>query len=106
MQDYNLKDFIGGWVVGDFEPAILQTKDFEVAVKRYRAGDRDLRHLHKEADEITIVVSGTVIMNGKHYIANEVVLIKRGEAVEFSASSDAVTCVIKTPSVKGDKYLV
>ena len=103
---HNLKDFIGGWIVGDFEPTLLKTKEFEVAVKRYEAGDHDLAHYHKEADEITVIVSGTVIMNGKHHVANDVVLIKKGEAVEFSASSDAVTCVIKVPSVKGDKYRV
>jgi mannose-6-phosphate isomerase-like protein (cupin superfamily) len=106
MLQYNLGDFIGGWVVGDFDPSLIKTKDFEVSIKRYNAGDRDLCHFHKEADEITIIISGTVVMNGKHHIANDIVLIKKGESVEFNASSDAVTCVIKVPSVKGDKYLV
>jgi len=106
MLTYNLNNFVGGWVVGDFDPSLLKTKDFEVAVKRYKAGDVDTTHYHKEAEEITIVVSGTVVLNGIVHNADDVIRIKRGETASFSALTDAVTCVIKTPSVKGDKYLV
>ena len=65
MKFFNLKSFIGGWFVGDFDPSIIKTKDFEVSVKRYDKGDSEQRHLHKLADEITVIVQGVVKMNDK-----------------------------------------
>ena len=40
----NLKDMIGGWFIGDFEPTAWKTAGFEVAVKEYKAGDKEPKH--------------------------------------------------------------
>ena len=106
MQRYNLLEFTGGWVVGDFIPSILRTKDAEVAIKRYKAHDSESDHTHKIADEITIVVDGIVRMNGIILTQNSIVHIKAGESADFQALTNATTCVIKLPSVIGDKYPV
>ena len=106
MKTFNWKDFIGGWFVGDFMPTIFLTKDVEVCIKRYSAGDCDNRHYHLIADEITMIVEGTVKMNGIEYKKNDIILIEKSEITDFSAITDAITCVIKIPSVKGDKYLL
>lgn len=106
MQLYDLKDFKGGWFVGDFVPTLFPITTAEVCIKRYKAGDHDQKHIHKEADEITVVVEGIVEMNGVKYHADDVVLIDRGEATDFTAITDAVTCVVKVPCVIGDKHLV
>ena len=34
MKKYNLKNMIKGWFIGKFEPTLLDTDLFEVAVKR------------------------------------------------------------------------
>jgi mannose-6-phosphate isomerase-like protein (cupin superfamily) len=104
MELFDLKTFKGGWFVGNFSPTIIPSKDVEVCIKRYKAGDADLRHYHKEADEITVVVSGEVIMNNIVYKPDSVILIHKGEATDFYALTDAVTCVVKLPCVIGDKY--
>lgn len=106
MKLYRLPEFKGGWVIGDFDPAVIKTKEVEVAIKRYKKGDYDQKHYHVVADEITIIVEGTVKMNGVLYLKDQVILIKKGDATDFEAITDAVTCVIKLPSVIGDKYLV
>lgn len=106
MQRYNLLEFTGGWVVGGFVPSILHTQDAEVAIKRYKAHDSELNHMHKIADEITIVVDGIVRMNGIILTQNSIMHIKAGESTDFRALTDATTCVIKLPSVIGDKYVV
>ena len=31
MEIHKIKDMIGGWFVGDFEPTAYKTKDFEVS---------------------------------------------------------------------------
>ncbi len=45
-------------------------------------------------------------MNGQIYHEDQVVWIEKNEVTDFLALTDAVTCVIKLPSVIGDKYLV
>lgn len=106
MRLYNLRDFKGGWVIGDFIPTIIPLKEAEVCIKRYAAGDQDEAHYHALAEEITIVVSGIVKFNHVTYEADDILLIEKGEIVKFQAITDAITCVIKVPSVKGDKHVV
>ena len=33
MENNNLNNFIKGWFIGDFKPTILNTSDFEIAIK-------------------------------------------------------------------------
>lgn len=105
MEKHKLNSFIGGWFVGDFQPTILPSKDCEVAIKRYKKGDYDAKHHHKLSDEITVIVDGTVMMNDQVYYTDDVIFIPKGESTDFYAVSDAVTCVVKLPSSKDDKYL-
>lgn len=103
---HDLAAFTGGWVVGDFDPSVIRSKDFEFMVRHYKKGDREPRHVHKVADEITIIVSGKFNMNGKIIEKNAVVHLKSGESTDFECLEDGSTAVIKTPSVMGDKYAV
>lgn len=106
MKLFNLNDFKGGWFIGNFLPTIIPSNEVEVAIKRYKAGDYDAKHLHKVADEITVIVDGVVKMNDIGYRADDVIWIEKGDETDFLAVTDAVTCVVKIPCVKGDKYLV
>lgn len=65
MRIANLKDMAKGWFVGNFSPTVYSTENAEVAVKTYKAGDKEQAHYHKIATEITVVQSGEVIMFGK-----------------------------------------
>ena len=105
MDDYKLRDMVNGWFVGDFAPTLWRTQDFEVAVKHYRAGTREAAHVHKVATEWTVVVSGEVRMGGHAFTSGDIVVVHPGEAADFEAVTDAVTTVVKVPSVKGDKYI-
>ena len=64
MKKYSLSDMKGGWFVGNFDPAIIKTSSCEAACKRYKKGDREKKHLHKEAKEITLIAQGKAQMNG------------------------------------------
>ncbi len=101
----DLKEMIGGWFVGNFNPSVLQSKEFEVAVKRYQAGDCEERHCHKLATEITLIISGEVRMNDVTYQADDIVILEPGDWTDFTALTDAVNVVVKTPSLTDDKYL-
>jgi quercetin dioxygenase-like cupin family protein len=106
MHKHKLESFTRGWIVGDFEPSIIKTKDFEFMVRNYEAGESELRHTHKQADEITIVVFGRFIMNDQELLAGDIVHILPGEDTDFQCLEPGATAVVKTPSIIGDKYLV
>jgi len=106
MKKFNINDFKGGWFIGDFEPTLLRTKDFEISVRHYKVGDEEEKHIHKVADEYTVIIVGTVEMNGIQYKPNDIILIEKGDVVKFSVLTDAITIAVKVPSIIGDKYIV
>ncbi len=106
MKISKLSDMKGGWFIGDFQPNVFHTQDFEAACKHYDPGDDEPRHVHKIATEITLIVSGTVRMNGKVLTAGDIIVLSPGESSDFSAIDEAMVLAIKVPSVIGDKYLV
>ena len=106
MNIYNLNDMIKGWFVGNFEPAVLKTEQFEVAIKKYKANEREKAHYHKVAKEITVIVSGKVVMNGVEYSENDIILLDENDATDFYAVTDVITVVVKMPSAINDKYEV
>jgi len=105
MKKHNLKDFIKGWYIGDFEPTISPSKDFEIAIKRYKRGDSEESHVHKISTEYTTIVTGEVLMNDIVYKEDDIIVIEPGEYTDFHCLTDVITCVVKTPSSKNDKYI-
>lgn len=105
LERYPLNSFTKGWFVGKFEPTLIPTDAVEVAVKHYRQGDGEASHHHKVATELTLILSGEVKMSGEEIRAGEIVKILPGQSTDFHALSDAITVVVKMPSVAGDKYM-
>jgi quercetin dioxygenase-like cupin family protein len=97
---------VKGWFVGNFAPAAMVSDQFEVGLKQYKQGEFEVRHVHKIATEITVIVSGEVRMNGRTFGAGDIIVLEPGEPTDFSAITDSITVVVKTPSAKNDKYLV
>ncbi|MFK7873436.1 MAG: hypothetical protein AB8C84_09790 [Oligoflexales bacterium] len=101
----NLEKMTKGWFVGNFEPSLWKTNDCEVAVKHYKAGEKEGKHFHKIATEITVVVSGRIRMNDKEYGPSDMVVMEPGEETDFEALTDATNVVVKLPGANNDKYL-
>lgn len=104
MTKHQLGDFSGGWFVGNFEPTLVKTADFEVAIKKYKSGDKENRHYHKVAREFTAVIDGTFKMNDIIVKAGDIIEIAPGEGVVFECLEGGSNVVVKIPSLKGDKY--
>ncbi len=105
MKSAKLSEMIRGWFVGDFSPSAFQTDAAEVAVKAYRAGEREEAHYHKIATEITLIQSGEVVMFNRHWQTGDIIVVEPGDSTSFEAISDTVTVVVKIPGAKNDKYL-
>jgi quercetin dioxygenase-like cupin family protein len=106
MKRFALQNFTKGWLVGDFEPSIVKTKEYEFLVRSYKKGEKEPTHVHKVAYEITVIVSGKARMNNEILSAGDVIYLTPGDASDFECLEDCSTAVIKSPSAIGDKYLV
>lgn len=104
MKQWQLSEFTKGWFIGQFQPHILYSEAAEVAIKRYTKGDKENRHHHKIAQEVTAIVSGKFRMGDRVLDTDDIVLISPGESVDFECLESGVTVVVKLPSVLGDKY--
>ena len=104
MKFARLDDMVRGWFVGAFEPTAFRSESCEVAVRAYRAGDREAAHYHRVATEVTLVLSGTVRMAGKVLSAGEIVVLDPGEVTDFEALTDSLNVIVKMPSATNDKY--
>lgn len=96
----------GGWFVGDFDPSVARTKDFEVGYKLHRKGEHWARHTHKVATEITVLLRGRMKLQGRELVSGDVFVIYPDEIADPEFLEDCEVIIVKFPSVIGDKYEV
>jgi quercetin dioxygenase-like cupin family protein len=101
---HKISDMVGGWFIGNFEPTLFKTGDFEVGLKEYTAGAYENEHYHKIATEYTVIIDGRVLMNGIEYGNGDIIVIPPGEATDFKALTDVKTLVVKIPGAMNDKF--
>lgn len=102
----DLKNMHRGWFVGNFHPSVYKTDQFEVGVLFHPKGEKWPKHFHKEAVEINVLISGNMVLNGKHLAPGNIFLIDRNEIAEPEFLEDCTIVCVKSPSMPGDKYEV
>lgn len=105
MHLFQHSEMFKGWFVGDFEPTGLKTTHCEVAVRPYEKGQVEPWHYHKVGTEVTYVISGKVKMAETVVAAGHGIVLEPGEGSAFEALEDSLLCIVKVPSIAGDKYL-
>jgi mannose-6-phosphate isomerase-like protein (cupin superfamily) len=105
MKKFELKEFARGWFIGNFKPTLFNTKKFEIAVMKYKKGDKESAHYHKVAKEYNAIVSGVFRFNDRIVKSGDILLVEPKEAVDFECLKTGVNIVVKVPSLKNDKYL-
>jgi quercetin dioxygenase-like cupin family protein len=101
-----LTEYFRGWVIGDFEPSILRTKEFEIGILTHKKDEHWPKHYHKIATEYNILVSGKMILSDSCLNSGDIFIINPNEVSEPIFVEDCTIVCIKIPSVPGDKYLV
>ena len=103
MKISKIENMTKGWFIGDFEPSVLKTKDFEVGlVTRFKGPEKP--HYHAIATEYNLVVSGSFNLNNKELKAGDIFVIEPGEVVNPYFHQETKILSIKVPSIIGDKY--
>lgn len=106
MDVYNIKNFINGWFIGDFNPSIFKNCFFEVAHHKHKKGYIGQLHYHKIAEEVTYIVSGRLVADGKELTSGDMFVYHPKEVSNVTFLEDTDLIVVKWPSVPTDKYLV
>jgi len=106
MQVKRIEDMKGGWFIGNFDPTVLHTPDFEIGYKFHPKGEKWDVHYHKRAIEITYLVRGKMMIQGRELTSGDIFTILPYEVADPIFLEDCEVVIVKTPSVVGDKYTV
>jgi hypothetical protein len=106
MKILSIKDFSNGWIIGDFEPSLHRTQDFEVALKSFRKLEKEPNHFQRIATEASLVVSGHIRMGAHHLKSGDILVVEPGEPCDFEALEDSTVIAIKWPSLPDDKVIM
>jgi quercetin dioxygenase-like cupin family protein len=101
-----LDEMVRGWFVGKFAPTAYATDACEVAVRYYRAAEKESLHKHLIATEITLVLYGRLRMVDREWGKGDIVVLAPGEVTGFEAITDCATVIVKVPGALNDKHLV
>lgn len=106
MKVANIADMKGGWFVGNFEPSVLKTGDFEVAHHHYKRGVTSDPHTHKLAVEINYILKGKAIVSGTTLETGDIFIYEPNDVADVRFLEDTDLVIVKAPSVPEDKYSV
>jgi len=95
-----------GWFVGDFDRAVVRTRDFEVCYQTDSQTYNVQDHYHKVITEVQLVVRGRMVINGEEFGVGDICVLEPGEEYRsyYLEPTDVVT--VKFPSLPNDKYYI
>lgn len=102
----HISDFKNGWFIGDFDPSLLKTKDFEVAVINHKKNDLIEKHYQKTATEYNVIISGKLLANGVEMLPGDVFVFFPKEITDVTVLEDTTVVCVKTPSIPEDKICI
>lgn len=102
----HISNFKGGWFLGSFHPTLLNTDQFEVALKHHKVGEKWKAHYQKKATEYNVLVSGMMKMNEKVISPGTIFVMEPKEICKPVFMSDCYVVCVKVPSLPKDKVEV
>lgn len=106
MKIDKMSNMVGGWFIGDFEPSVYKTDQFEVCYKQHYKDEIWDNHYHKIATEINYLIKGEMKINDILFTKGDIFLIEPYEISVPEFLTDCELIVVKTPSIKEDKYII
>lgn len=106
MKTQKIDNMWRGWFIGDFEPSVLKTKEFEVGLLTHKKGEVWPEHYHIIASEYNVLISGSMSICGKEITPGDIFVLEPHEIANPVFHEDCKLICVKTPSIIGDKYEV
>lgn len=101
-----LSEMHRGWFIGDFEPSLHKTSDFEVGVLTHLKGEKWDAHYHKLGTEFNVLVKGSMNVCNTELVAGDTFVIEPYEVADPVFHEDCTIVCVKIPSNTKDKYKV
>lgn len=95
---------LNGWLVGQFSPSLVHSKEIEVGFKCIKKGTLADSHYHKLKTEYTILLSGKLRVGDTILTPPSCVVLEPHFENDHDFLEDSIILIINTPSVQGDKY--
>lgn len=106
MKIYKETSMHRGWFIGNFEPSVLKTPEFEIGVLRHKKDEYWQAHYHKESVEYNYLIEGSMIIQGQQLEPGDIFVLDKYEVADPIFVTDCTVVVVKTPSNPKDKYMV
>ena len=106
MKFDNIKNFKNSWFIGDFEPSLLRTKNFEISIQFHPKGFMGQKHYHSQSTEYNVVIKGKLKICGKEVSDGDVFIFQPFEISESEFLEDTIILVVRCPSCPSDKVIV
>jgi quercetin dioxygenase-like cupin family protein len=106
MEKRRIEEMVRGWFIGNFEPSVLKTEQFEVGILTHPAGEKWPSHYHAVATEYNVLIAGKMILQGQELITGDIFVLHPEEIADPTFLEDCTVLCVKTPSVKNDKFIV
>ncbi len=105
MEIINSNSF-NGWFVGNFEPCLIKSTDFEFGYKIIEGGTKPDYHFHRFKTEYTVLLEGKIELQFSKEIIKPIttIMLKPNEKNDQFFIEKSLILVINTPSKPGDKY--
>ncbi len=103
MKSEKLEDYMGGWLVGDFFPALINSKDIEVSVRILQQYEYAGFFYRKRDTEVLVIIDGVILSDGKRYSQGDILIFSAGDMIDIFPITRSVCVEIKTPGGKIDK---
>ena len=101
-----LSNYVRGWLIGDFSPSVLRTKDFEVGVLTHSKGEVWPQHYHAKSVEYNVLLEGDMTIKGVRIKPGDIFILEPKEIADPVFNEDCTVLCIKIPSLPNDKILV
>lgn len=106
IQLFKMSDMFNGWFIGNFEPSVLKTDQFEVGYLFHKKDEKWPVHYHEKLTEINVLIKGKMILNDILITENTIFTIHKNDIACPIFLEDCSILCIKIPSVFGDKVII
>jgi quercetin dioxygenase-like cupin family protein len=101
-----IDNMVNGWFIGDFEPSILKTNEFEIGIRMHKQGEKCPDHYHAYATEFNVLLFGTMRINDTDLGPGDIFTFLPNEISRAEFYEDCTIVVVKVPSNPTDKVVV
>jgi len=95
-----------GWFIGNFDPNILKTDQFEVGYLKHPKGQKWGVHFHEKLSEYNYLIKGKMTINNREINPGDLFIFRPDVPVDPVFLEDCELICVKVPSVPGDKVII